>query len=145
MRLIYCCYCLTDLSKLLCGTYNIDICMMTLVTVFCPGKIKMMYQQHDVLKEIVKKASLTHWGRDNGHHFPDVFKCIFVSENAWIIITISLKFIPKGPIWNIPALAQIMTRRWPGDKPLSEAMMVRFPTQICSLGLNELIDVYDVK
>ena len=27
---------------------------MTLVTVFCPGKVKMMYQQHDVLKETVK-------------------------------------------------------------------------------------------
>ena len=26
--LVYCCYCLTDLSKLFCGTYNIDICMM---------------------------------------------------------------------------------------------------------------------
>ena len=29
---------------------------MTLVTVLCPGKVKMMYQQHDVLKEIVKNA-----------------------------------------------------------------------------------------
>ena len=27
-RLVYCCYCLTDLSKLFCGTYNIYICMM---------------------------------------------------------------------------------------------------------------------
>ena len=27
-RLVYCCYCLTDLSKLFCGTYNIAICMM---------------------------------------------------------------------------------------------------------------------
>ena len=28
VRLVYCCCCLTDLSKLFCSTYNIDICMM---------------------------------------------------------------------------------------------------------------------
>ena len=33
---------------------------------------------------------------------------------------ISLKFAPKGPIDNIPALVQILACRWPGDKPLSE-------------------------
>ena len=56
-RLVYCYYCLTDLSKLFCDTYNIDICMTIwhlLLTVFCPGKVKMMYQQHDVLMETVK-------------------------------------------------------------------------------------------
>ena len=56
-RLVYCYYCLTDVSKLFCGTYNIDICMTIwhlLFTVFCPDKVKMMYQQHDVLMETVK-------------------------------------------------------------------------------------------
>ena len=56
-RLVYCCYCLTDLFNLFCGTYNIDICMMIwhlLLTVFCPDNVKMMYQQHDVLMETVK-------------------------------------------------------------------------------------------
>ena len=37
---------------------------------------------------------------------------------------ISLKFVPKGPIDNIPALVQIMAWRRPGDKPFSEPMMV---------------------
>ena len=37
----------------------------------------------------------------------------------------SLKFVPKGPINNIPALVQIMAWCWPGDKPLSEPMMVK--------------------
>ena len=32
------------------------------------------------------------------------FKCIFLNENVWIPIEISLKFVPKGPIDNIPAL-----------------------------------------
>ena len=49
----------------------------------------------------------------------------------WISIYISLKFVLRGPINNIPALVQIMAWRWPGDKPLSKPMMVRLPTHIC--------------
>ena len=57
--------------------------------------------------------------------FPDdIFKCIFLNENMSILIKISQKFIPKGPINNIPALVQIMTWRRPCDKPLSEPTMV---------------------
>ena len=37
--------------------------------------------------------------RQNGHHFADnIFKHIFLSENAWIWIKISLKFVPRGQI-----------------------------------------------
>ena len=43
--------------------------------------------------------------RQNGRHFADdILKCIFLNENVWIPIEISLKFVPKGPIDNIPAL-----------------------------------------
>ena len=43
--------------------------------------------------------------RQDGCHFPDdILKCIFLKENVSISIKISLKFIPKGPINNIPAL-----------------------------------------
>ena len=45
-------------------------------------------------------------------------------------IQISLKFVPKGPINNIPAFVRIMAWRRPGDKPLSEPMMARLPTHI---------------
>ena len=70
--------------------------------------------------------------RQNGRRFPDdIFKCIFVNKNVWISIKISLKFVPKGPINNIPALVQIMAWRRPGDKPLSEPMMVSKLTHIC--------------
>ena len=70
--------------------------------------------------------------RQNGRHFPDdIFKCIFLNENVWISIGISLKFAPMGPINNIPTLVQVMGWRRPGDKPLSEPMMVRLPTHIC--------------
>ena len=53
----------------------------------------------------------------------DLFKSNFLNENIWISINISLKFVPKGPINNMPALVQIMDWRRPGDKPLSEPMM----------------------
>ena len=70
--------------------------------------------------------------RQNGRHFADdSFICIFLNENVSVSIKISLKFDPKGPNNNIPALVQIMAWRRPGDKPLSEAMMVSFPTHIC--------------
>ena len=65
--------------------------------------------------------------RQNGRHFADdTFKRIFLNENVRITIKISLKFVPKGPINNIPALVQIMAWRWTGDKPLSEPMMTQF-------------------
>ena len=57
----------------------------------------------------------------------DIFKCLFLNENIWI----SLKFVPKVRISNIPALVQIMAWRRPGDKPLSEPILVNLPTHIC--------------
>ena len=53
-----------------------------------------------------------------------MYECIFLNENVRISINISIKFVPKGSINNIPALVQIMAWRPTGDKPLSEAMMV---------------------
>ena len=89
-------------------------------------------------------SSLTHkystWGRwvntlrprQNGRHFPDdIFKCIFLNENISFSITFSLKFVPRDPINNIPALVPIMTWRRPGDKPLSESMMASLLMHIC--------------
>ena len=71
--------------------------------------------------------------RQNGRYFTDdTFKRIFWNENVWISIKISLKFVSKGPINNIPVLVKIMAWRRPGDKPLViEPMMVRLPTHIC--------------
>ena len=70
--------------------------------------------------------------RQNGRHFADdIFKRIFLNENILIPIKISLTFVPRGSINTIPALVQIMAWRRPGDKPLSEPMMVNLPTHIC--------------
>ena len=63
--------------------------------------------------------------RQNGWFFPDdIFKFIFLNENVWISIKISLKFVPKDSINNIPALVDYFT-----DAYMRHA----------SLGLNELI------
>ena len=76
--------------------------------------------------------------RQNGRHFADdIFKCIFLDENVWIPIKISLKFLPQGPINNIPAFVKIMAWRRPGDKPWSGPMIVRLMTHLP--GANGLI------
>ena len=68
--------------------------------------------------------------RQNGRHFADdIFKCIFLNEDARISLKISLKFVPKVRINNIPALVQIMAWRRPGDKSLTEPMIVSLLTQ----------------
>ena len=69
--------------------------------------------------------------RNRCYNADDIFKCIFLKENVWIPTKISLKFVPKGPINNIPAMVQTMAWRRPGDKPLSEPMMVSLLTHIC--------------
>ena len=71
--------------------------------------------------------------RQNGRHFADdIFKRIFLNANIWIPIKISLKFVHKVSINNIPPLVQVMAWRRPGDKPLSETMMINWPTHICA-------------
>ena len=72
-----------------------------------------------------------HWWPLNSPHkgpitqkmfpFDDV---IIFNENVWISIRISLKFVPKVPRDNKPSLVQIMAWWRPGNKPLSEPIMV---------------------
>ena len=91
---------------------------------------KSSYDGHDLY--VTSCTFNTLRPRQNGRHFAhDTFNHIFVNENEWISIKISLKFVPKGQINNIPSLFQIMAWRRPGDKPLSEAMMVSLLTHIC--------------
>ena len=63
--------------------------------------------------------------RQNVCHFAeDIFECVFLNANLCVSINVSLIFTLKGPIKNIQVLIPIMTWSWPGDKPLSEPMMV---------------------
>ena len=56
----------------------------------------------------------------------DNFKCIFLNENDRIPFRISLKFVPRSPIVNTPALVQVMAWRPTGNKPLPELMLTQF-------------------
>ena len=55
----------------------------------------------------------------------DIFKSIF-NESAWISITISLKFVPKGPTDYKSALVQVVAWHRTGEKPLPESMLNQF-------------------
>ena len=67
------------------------------------------------------------WETENNVHWP---------ENIQISIKISLEFLLKGGINNIPALVWIMAWRQPGNKPLSEPLMANLLTHICvTLGI----------
>ena len=43
---------------------------------------------------------LTQWGM-NIHSTDSIFWCIFLNENIYVLIKISLKFVPEGPFDNI--------------------------------------------
>ena len=48
--------------------------------------------------------------RQGGSHFAgDSFRCIFVNEKIFILIKVSMKFAPKGPIDNNPNLDNGLT------------------------------------
>ena len=91
---------------------------------------------NNLINNLIKLQSgltITLRPRQNGRHSPDdILKCIFLNENVWISIKISLKFVPPGsPNNKFPALVQIMTWRRPGDKLLSEPMIICLLTHVC--------------
>ena len=61
----------------------------------------------------------------DSNHFVNALRpfCRRHFQMHFLSIKSSLKFIPKVPIDNKPALIHIMAWRRPGDKPLSEPMM----------------------
>ena len=68
----------------------------------------------------------------------DTFKRIFLNENVRISIKISLKFVPKVPINNIPALFQIMAWRRPATSHYLKRWWSLYWRIYASLGLNEV-------
>ena len=84
-------------------------------------------------------AVLTQWGQDKMTKISQT-KCIFLNEELWISI-ISLKFVPKDQIKNIP-LVHIIACHWPGDMPWSEPMMVSLLTHPVSMSLPWYCSIY---
>ena len=114
--------------------------------IFFPGAL--LARSWDVVSFWPNSSKLTHWDHDKmativQTTFSNAFHWM---KNVWTSINISLKFVPKGLINNIPALVQIMAWRRPGDKPVYEAMMKQWWLDYwciyASLGLNELRHIY---
>ena len=62
----------------------------------------------------------------NGCHLGDnILKCIFMNEKFYILIQISLTFVPMYLIDSRSALVQVMAWRRTGDKPLPEPMQTQ--------------------
>ena len=69
--------------------------------------------------------------KHNCRHFAEeIFKCIFLNVNVRNSLKFSPTCVPKVRINTDPALVQIMAWRRPGDKPLSEPLMVSLLTHI---------------
>ena len=61
---------------------------------------------------------------ENGHPFrDDISKCIFMNEKCCILILLSLKFFPEGPINIKLVLFQVMAWRRTGAKSLPVTML----------------------
>ena len=85
-----------------------------------------------------------HWDKMAAIFHTDNLKRIFLNENVWISISISLQFVPRGPINNIPALVQIMAWRRPGDKHYLDQWWLVYRRIYASLGLNVLISANQI-
>ena len=85
--------------------------------------------------------------RQNCYHLADdIFKRVFLNENIWIAIKISLKFVPKGAFDNMPALVQTMAWRRQATSHYLKQLWLSLPTHICITGLNELMSkIEDIK
>ena len=76
-------------------------------------QIKMF---HYLAEEVSEFAGVVYHieAKTNGCHFEDdIFKCISLDENAWILNNISLKLVPYSPINNMQVFIQIMAWRLP--------------------------------
>ena len=96
---------------------------------FCVWFVVSLFSIHSLLPF---RANLTHWGRDKWTPFRR--RHIQMHFREWKYMNFDwnlLRFVSEGLINNIPALVLIMAWRRPGEKPLSEPMVVSLPTHIC--------------
>ena len=97
------------------------------------SRIIMVKSHASPLRFSASNTAGVQWGSFNS--FPrgqigiladDIFNSILWNENDRIPIHISLKYVPRSPIDNEPALVQVMAWRLLGAKPLPEPMMTEF-------------------
>ena len=93
----------------------------------CPlvGKHQERLSGQNRFQTSCKMSVLTHWIERKWPSFSRPhFQMHFLVSKLWIPNKIPMKFVAKGPINNVPALVQIISWHRPGNKPLSEPMMV---------------------
>ena len=105
--------------------------MSVLVQVMSSYKLPVLLNDAYICVARLEWVNSSSPGQNGCQFADDIFKFIYVIEEVCILIKISLNFVPMGPIDSKPALVQIMAWHRPGDKPLSEPMVVRLPTHIC--------------
>ena len=106
-----------------------------------PERIDLANHKATVLRNILfwsEHGWLSSWGINSSAmgkmaatFTDDILERILLNENIRIPIQCSMKFVPKCPIDNLPALVLIMAWRRIGDKPLSELILTSSPTHIC--------------
>ena len=62
--------------------------------------------------------------KQNHRYYADIFKLISMKENCCVPIQISIEFICKFSIMNMPKLVPIMASHESNKEPFSELMMV---------------------
>ena len=88
---------------LYCGTYDskisvIWLCFIVVYSWWTCSHVLHGYLSHNTLRPTQHGCLLP----------SNILKWIFLNENIWISIKMTLKFVPSCPINNIPALVQIM-------------------------------------
>ena len=72
---------------------------------FCLG-LNVLSNLLYLLKRLqLSNLGLTHWDWDTVATILQMFQCIFVNKNYYILMQILLEFVPKGPIdkkWTNP-------------------------------------------
>ena len=101
--------------------------------------------QEATLRGAITNHMLTYWGRDKIYAiWQTTFSIVsFFNKNVWILLKVSLKFVPKVHINSIPALVQIIACHLPfgayqaTSHYLNQWRLV-YGRIYASLGLNEL-------
>ena len=119
-----------DLSSLQCQDHACCWSGNTRSQVISSKYIDLIILENSAPKRLAHSLSILTSSppRQNGLHFADdIFRCIVVNENFRILITISLKFVPKFPNDKNRALVQKTSA-----KPLSKPMLTQFTdTYMC--------------
>ena len=65
------------------------------------SKDSKAFEKHvNIRKHVIVLSIIMHYSQHGCHFTDNIFNCIFLNENIWTLVKISLKFVPKDPINN---------------------------------------------